>query len=66
MAMGQAGVGNPSSSPVTWPRQSPEPRSPSGCLKAGPWARVTGVGVHAAVWAAWGGLVHALPSALGC
>ena len=40
MAMGQADVGSPSLCPIAWPRQSPEPHSPSGCLKAGPRARI--------------------------
>lgn len=39
-ATGQDDVGSPSSCPVAWPRQSPEPRSPSGCLKAGPRAGI--------------------------
>lgn len=40
MAMGQADVGSPSPCPIAWPRQSPQPHSPSGCLKAGRQARI--------------------------
>lgn len=68
-AMGQAAVGSPSPSPAAWPRQSPEPCSPSGCLKAGPWARVPvlhwGGGACCSL-GCMGAPVHALPSALGC
>lgn len=38
MAAGQADVGSHSPCSTAWPRQIPEPRVPSGCLKAGPWA----------------------------
>lgn len=40
MAMGRADVGSPSPCPIAWLRQSPEHCSHSGCLKAGPWARM--------------------------
>lgn len=40
MAMGQADAGSPSPCPIAWLRQSPEPRSPSGCRKAGPRAQI--------------------------
>ena len=69
MAVGQADVGSPSRCPIAWPRQSPAPCPLLAVPKQGPGLGSqchAGAGVHAAVWAAWLGSVHASCSAAGC